>query len=96
MKIHRLSFPIAALVLAACAPAHVPWSNPQVPKDQWARDWSDCKRNAENAALGYGGRDSLSDAPFRDYDRAAAKAQIAGSTAACMSALGYVPAKQGE
>lgn len=85
----------AALLVAGCAPAHVPWSNSQVPKDQWSRDWSACKRSAEADVLGYRGEEeSDRGSPFRDYDRAKGRRQIDAEVAMCMTDLGYTPVRK--
>ncbi len=81
---------MVTLTLAGCA-ARVPWANPQLPKDQWGRDWSDCKRRAEADVIGYRPEDAPS-TPFDAYDRDQAKRQIQSEVAECMSELGYVPA----
>ncbi len=76
------------LLLPACA-SSVPWQNPAVPKEQWGRDWSACRRWAE-AQVGY--REDDSSSPFRDFDRAQAKKQVQGYANLCMTDRGYVPA----
>ncbi len=81
---------VAAAALAGCAASSVPWQNPDVPKEQWGRDWSACKRWAE-AQVGYS-EDNGSSAVFRDYDRAQAKRSIQGYANLCMTDRGYLPA----
>lgn len=77
-------------LLSGCAASGVPWQNPDVPKEQWSRDWSSCRRWAE-AQTGYREDDSSS-GTFRDYDRAQAKRQIQGYANLCMTDRGYLPA----
>ncbi|MBC7951300.1 MAG: hypothetical protein H7Z12_05675 [Rhodospirillaceae bacterium] len=88
VPIRLLALGLVVLV-SACAASSVPWQNPDVPKDQWSRDWSSCRRWAESQA-GYREEDSSSQ--FRDYDRARAKSQISGYANMCMSDRGYFPA----
>lgn len=76
-------------LLTACASTSVPWQNPDVPKEQWSRDWSSCRRWAE-AQVGF--RDEDSSSPFREFDRAQAKKQVAGYANLCMTDRGYYPA----
>jgi hypothetical protein len=78
------------LLLSACAASSVPWQNPDVPKEQWSRDWNSCKRWAESQA-GYSDQDSSSSV-FRDYDRTQMKRSIQGYANLCMTDRGYVPA----
>lgn len=66
----------------------MPWQNPDVPKSQWSRDWSACRRWAE-AQAGY--REDEGSGVFRDYDRAAAKKQIQAYAGMCMTDRGYLP-----
>ena len=80
---------LAAATLAGCAASSVPWQNPNLPKEQWGRDWSACRRWAE-AQVGY--NDDETSAVFRDYDRAQAKRSIQGYANLCMSDRGYLPA----
>lgn len=87
----RLSLPVIALALSACAATSVPWQNPAIPEDQWARDWSSCKRWGESQ-VGY--REGDSSSPFRDYDRAQAKRQADAHASLCMRDRGYLPAKK--
>ena len=84
---------MVTLSLGGCAPAHVPWANPQLPKEQWSRDWSDCKRRAEADVLGYRPEDSTP-GPLDTYDRSQARRQIDASVAECMSGLGYTPVRK--
>ncbi|MBC7908030.1 MAG: hypothetical protein H7Y60_14980 [Rhodospirillaceae bacterium] len=94
--IREVSVPIRLLALgllvivSACAASSVPWQNPDVPKEQWSRDWSSCRRWAESQA-GFREDDSSS-SQFREYDRARAKSQISGYANLCMSDRGYFPA----
>jgi outer membrane biogenesis lipoprotein LolB len=80
----------AAALLSGCAATSVPWQNPDLPKEQWSRDWTACKRWAE-AQAGYR-EDESSSSAFREYDRAQAKRAIAGYANLCMTDRGYVPA----
>jgi hypothetical protein len=77
------------VMMSACAASSVPWQNPDLPKDQWSRDWSACRRWAESQ-VGY--REDDSSSQFRDYDRARAKSQISGYANMCMTDRGYFPA----
>lgn len=81
------------VLLAGCAASSVPWQNPDVPKEQWSRDWSACRRWAE-AQAGYREDDSSSSSVFRDYDRTQAKRQIQGYANLCMTDRGYLPASK--
>jgi hypothetical protein len=85
---------LALLAVAGCAPARVPWSHPELPKEQWARDWSTCKREAERD-IGWREDESATNnvsSPFRDYDRDRAKKRVDPSVSQCMTGLGYQPA----
>ncbi|MEW5728945.1 MAG: hypothetical protein AB1918_14045 [Pseudomonadota bacterium] len=84
----RLPALALALALPACAATSVPWQNPSVPEAQWSRDWTSCRRWAENQ-IGYRESDSPT---FRDYDRANAKRQADALAGSCMRDRGYVPA----
>jgi hypothetical protein len=79
---------ILVLLLAGCAATSVPWTHHDLPKDQWSRDWSSCRRWAESQ-VGYIETESSN---FRDYDRARAKKQVDGYAGMCMSERGYIPA----
>ncbi|HSV29501.1 MAG TPA: hypothetical protein VLL76_08075 [Candidatus Omnitrophota bacterium] len=85
----RFAILLPVLALSACAASSVPWSNPDLPKDQWSRDWASCKRWAEER-VGYQEGES---SQFRDYDRAQAKKRIDGIAGACMRERGYFPVK---
>lgn len=86
---HRLIL-ILPLLLGACA-APNPWMSPTVPKDQWDRDYSACRRSADrDSGWRDGGRDEPS--PMRDYERAQAKRIYDSELNACMRGLGYIPA----
>lgn len=76
------------LLVAGCAATSVPWVHHELPKDQWGRDWSACRRWADTQ-VGYVDNDS---SVFRDYDRSRAKKQVDGYAAMCMTERGYVPA----
>lgn len=79
------------LALSGCAARSVPWENPDLPKEQWSRDWSSCRRWAE-AQVGY--QEGASAAQFSDYDRARAKRQADALSGACMRERGYFPARK--
>lgn len=83
---------LALLAVGGCTAASVPWQHAEIPKDEWRRDYVQCKRFAEDQ-VGYREEDSSS--PFRDYDRGRAKKQTDGYLNMCMRDLGYVPAKKG-
>lgn len=85
----RIILLLSALVLSACAASSVPWQNPSVPKEQWGRDWSGCRRWAEDQ-VGYQESES---SQFRDFDRGRAKKRADAMAGACMRDRGYVPAK---
>ncbi|MBI3446991.1 MAG: hypothetical protein HY055_16905 [Magnetospirillum sp.] len=84
---------LLVLSVAACAPSTVPWVNSQVPKDQWSRDYSSCRRSADRES---GWRDDgaygSSNNPMREYDRLQAKRAFDAELNYCMRGLGYVPA----
>lgn len=80
------------LALTACASQSVPWQNPELPKDQWSRDWSSCKRWAENS-VGWRESDRDAPSPFRDHDRHQAKRQASALAGSCMRDRGYYPVK---
>ncbi len=88
----RRLLPLIVLPLAACAPAHVPWANPAVPKDQWASDWTNCRRQAEDEVMGYQSEKQAFSGPIGAYDRIEDKREVDGQVAQCMYDLGYVPA----
>jgi hypothetical protein len=79
-----------ALTAAACA-AEVPWRNPNLPKQQWAKDWNNCKRQSGDGFAAFH-EDDPSPSQFRDYDRAQTKKQIDAQMSMCMRELGYTPA----
>lgn len=79
------------LALSGCAATSVPWSNPDLPKEQWGRDWSACRRWADSQ-VGY--REAEEPSPFRDYDRNRAKKQVDSHAALCMRERGYFPVKK--
>ncbi|TAN66607.1 MAG: hypothetical protein EPN20_07115 [Magnetospirillum sp.] len=80
------------LLLAACSAAQPPWKNTDLPKEQWARDWSACKRFAERRAGGYDGGEGGS--PLDAYDRIQIKRRVDAEVASCMIDRGYVPEKK--
>lgn len=84
---------------AACAP-NVPWKNPNVPKEQWSKDWWACRTAAQQQA-GYtpsagptpqSGLNSVS--PIQDYERNQMRKAILGYTDLCMTEKGYIPIKE--
>jgi hypothetical protein len=87
---HLLSSCLLVSGLAACA-AGVPWMNPQLPKERWGKDYSDCRRWADRE-VGWRESDEESSSPFRDMDRAEARRRFNGYVSACMRDRGYVPA----
>lgn len=87
MRLRLFAFGLAA-ALCGCAASSVPWQNPDVPKEQWGRDWSACRRWAESQV---GFRDEEGSSVFRDYDRAQAKKQVQGYANLCMTDRGYLP-----
>lgn len=84
---------LALLCLAGCASTSVPWRHPTLPREQWGKDYSSCRRQAERDS-GWREDDNASASPFREYDRQRAKRQADGSLALCMTDLGYVPASR--
>lgn len=90
VRLRLLALGLVAL-LPGCASTSVPWQNPDVPKEQWSRDWSACRRWAE-AQAGYRDDDGSSNTALREYDRAQAKRQIQGYANLCMTDKGYLPA----
>ena len=78
-----------ALATAGCASPN-PWRNPNLPKDQWARDWTGCKRQAGDSMSAFHDDDTTPD-QFRDYDRAQTKKRIEAELSLCMRQLGYTP-----
>ena len=83
-----------ALATAACA-AQIPWRNPNLPKDQWSRDWSGCKRQSDAGMSAFHSDDSAP-SQLRDYDRAQTKRQIDAELSMCMRELGYTPISKSE
>lgn len=75
-------------MLGGCAATSVPWQNPNLPADQWSKDWNACRRWAENQ-VGYSEREGPD--PFRAYDRSQAKRQVDGLAGTCMRDRGYIP-----
>jgi len=75
--------------LGGCTAASMPWRHPDLPKDQWSRDYYACRREADRDS---GWRDDDSSGPLREYDRQQAKKIYNGSLSACMTGLGYVHA----
>lgn len=78
------------LLLGGCASGSVPWQNPDLPKEEWSRDWRACKRWAESQV---GFRDEEASGPFKDFDRNAAKKQVDGYAGLCMRDRGYFPVR---
>ena len=85
--------PLLALALvlgtAACA-ANIPWRNPSLPKEQWARDWNNCKRQSGDSFAAFHDDDNTPN-QLRDYDTAQSKRQIDADLSMCMRELGYTP-----
>ncbi len=94
--IRVLAVGLMSATLAACA-ARNPWVNPNVPKSQWDRDWSQCKDRAD-AAAGLNtptySPDPRLPNPFEQYDRDSKKAEIDDAVESCMIGRGYVPARR--
>ncbi len=86
-----LLFLFLTLGLGACAAAQPPWQHSTLPKDQWSRDWSSCKRWADSQ-VGY--QDDESSSPFRDYDRGRARKEMDLYTGSCMRDRGYIPTRK--
>lgn len=91
----RATVPFVAcllLVLGACAPrSGTGWINSSLPQEQWAADYTECKRDAERIV---GWRDRDESSPLDDYDRNQARKQFAASLNYCMRDRGYVPARR--
>ena len=77
------------LTTAACA-AQIPWRNPNLPKEQWSRDWTGCKSQAGAGMAAFHDEDGPA-SPLRDYDRAQTKRAIEAELSMCMRELGYSP-----
>lgn len=91
LRLRVLALGLFAL-LSGCASSSVPWQNPDIPKEQWSRDWNACRRWAESQAGYREGDMESSSSALRDYDRAQAKRQIQGYANLCMTDRGYLPA----
>jgi len=90
----RLSVLFLLLTLAACA-AKVPWTNAGLPKSQWSKDWSECKRAAEYSAGGVRDWDDVSPQdPLAEYERQHAAQRVKTEVSLCMIGRGYVPAER--
>lgn len=89
MSVRLLALGLLTL-LSACAASSVPWQNPDLPKEQWSRDWNSCRRWAE-AQVGFRDEESSS-SQFREFDRSQAKKQVQGYASLCMTDRGYYPA----
>lgn len=85
---NRLALILSLLSLSACAASAMPWSHPGIPKEDWSRDYSYCRRSADRDV---GWRED-EDRAFREYDRQQAKKRFDAVLAACMTERGYVPA----
>lgn len=85
---------VLALATASCA-ARIPWRNPNLPKEQWARDWNGCKREAGGGMAAFHDDDSRT-SPLGEYDRAQTKRQIDAQMSMCMRELGYSPISKNE
>lgn len=93
-RILSLACVVAVLGLSACA-APVPWSNPNLPKERWSADWSECRRLAnEQAGVNLSANDE-DDGPIARYGRSRMKAQVDGYSGMCMRERGYYPAQAG-
>ena len=90
LRLRVLALGLVAL-LSGCASSSVPWQNPAVPKEQWSRDWTACRRWAESQ-VGYREDEGSLNSALRDYDRAQVKRQIQGYAGLCMTDRGYLPA----
>lgn len=90
--------PIAAVLLlsalAACSPSRVPWVNAELPREQAADDYADCRRYADDQAdPTHGAADAMrADTVVSRGDREEAKRRRAVHLRACMEAKGYKPA----
>ncbi len=83
-------FLLLPLLLGACAAGN-PWTHPQLPKDQWGRDYSACRRSADRDS-GYRDEERGGYSPMGEYERAKAKRIYDAELSACMRSLGYFPA----
>jgi len=81
---------LLTLAVAGCAPTAMPWTHPSLPRDQWSRDLSACRRMADRE-VGWR-EDEGAASPFREYERDRAKGQFNAAVAGCMSEHGYLPA----
>lgn len=86
----RLAPILAPLLLLAGCAAPNPWMSPSIPKEQWDRDYSACRRSADRDSGWRDGRDDRT--PMREYERAQAKRYYDAELSACMRGLGYFPA----
>lgn len=82
------------LALSACA-APVPWTNPNLPKDRWSADWSECRRLANDQVGVSASAMDEEDGPIAQYGRSRLKAQVDGYASMCMRERGYYPARAG-
>ena len=90
----RLYILIMTVTLTACA-AKVPWTNAALPKSQWSKDWSECKRSAEFHAGGFRDWDEKNPLdPFAEYERQRAAEQAKTEITLCMIGRGYVPVER--
>ena len=82
------------VLVAGCA-AKPPWTNSTLPKSQWAKDWSQCKRAAEFRASGFRDWDEPTPLdPFAGYERQRAAEQAKTEESLCMIGRGYVPVEK--
>ncbi len=92
MSIRPIIVCLALLGLAACAAKTVPWMNPDLPRDQWGKDYSGCRYHAEREAgvTDYDAGESKK--ATSEFDRYDMKRKADAGVAACMRDRGYVPA----
>lgn len=73
------------------------WVNVDLPKDQWPKDYAECRHWAEDQVdpSRSEAMDDRGGDPFRQIDRAQNKKQAAAMTAYCMTERGYVKKPDG-
>lgn len=92
MPYRRFILPLLfALPIAACAAKPVPWVNPELPRERAEKDFSACRRWADNQIdPDRSAEGRLADgSPFRPADRSDARQQINSLVASCMHSKGY-------
>jgi hypothetical protein len=82
-----------AIWLAGCATAPQ-WVNSKIPQEEWGRDLSRCRRNAEvevSRRIGYDRRSTEDpfSGPAGDGERYQARKLLDREVASCMTDLGY-------